>query len=195
MNSAGNVIKRIGLTDRPLHVTLPSMTLRFVCSCLAAIALSATLDRAAFPQGVPPPAAPSAPWFGTWQLVQAPPASRFDTPPYKKVTLRIEPWEDGLRVVYDMVRARGGITHVEWQGRFDGRDYPVQGIEYYLTNAYRPIDERSYEIIVKVDGRVAANAMASVSPDGGTLSVTTIERDARGRTIKTTATYRRQPTS
>jgi hypothetical protein len=176
---------------------LVSMLLRLLCTCLVTIAFAATLHRAAFAQGKAPVSAepqaavPSAPWFGTWQLVQAPPASRFDTPPYKKVTLRIQPWEDGLRVVYDMVRTRGGITHVEWQGRFDGRDYPVQGIEYYLTNAYRPIDDRSYEIIIKVDGRVAANAIASVSTDGGTLSVTTIERDARGKTIKSTAVYER----
>jgi hypothetical protein len=179
---------------------LASMLLRCTCTWLLAIVLSGTLDHAAFAE----PRAPAdgarqaadaagAPWFGSWELVQAPPASRFDTPPYKKVTLRIEPWDGGLRVVYDMVRARGGITHVEWQGLFDGRDYPVQGIEYHLTNAYRPIDDRSYEIIIKVDGRVAANAIAAVSADGMTLTVTTIEKDAAGRTIRTAATYRRQP--
>ena len=177
------------------------MLLRLVCPCVVAIALAATADRAAFaapgasPDGALQAVAPRAPWFGTWQLVQAPPASRFETPPYRKVTLRIEPRGDGLRVVYDMVRARGGITHVEWEGRFDGRDYPVQGIEYHLTNAYRPIDDRSYEIIVKVDGRVAANAIAVVSADGTTLTVTTIEKDARGRTLKSAATYRRQSAS
>jgi hypothetical protein len=68
----------------------------------------------------------SGPWFGTWQ--QVPPESKWFNPwPYQKVTLRIEPWNDGLRVVYDMVRRPGGITHMEWSGRFDGRDYPVQG--------------------------------------------------------------------
>src|SRR5688572_28801947 len=179
---------------------LASMPLRFVWTCLVAIVLGATLDRATFAQGAerraplsgaPQTTAPAAPWFGTWQLVQTPPASRFDTPAYKKTTLRIEPWEDGLRVVYDMVRTRGGITHVEWQGRFDGRDYPVQGMDYFLTNAYRPLDDRSYEIIIKVDGRVAANAIAVVSPDGKVLTVTTIEKDASGRTVKTNAEYRR----
>ena len=181
------------------------MLLRSVCTWLLAIVLAGTLHgRAVFAQGAerraplyaaPQATTPIAPWFGTWQQVLAPPASRFDTPPYKKVTLRIEPWDNGLRVVYDMVRARGGITHVEWQGRFDGRDYPVQGIDYHLTNAYRPIDDRSYEIIVKVDGRVAANAIAVVSADGTTLAVTTIEKDARGRTLKSAATYRRQSAS
>jgi hypothetical protein len=140
---------------------------------------------------IPAAAQASAPWLGTWQLDQPAPASRFATPPYKKVTLRIEGRGDGIRVTYDMVRTRGGITHVEWQGRFDGRDYPVQGMDYFLTNAYRPLDDRSYEIIIKVDGRVAANAIAVVSPDGKVLTVTTIEKDASGKTVKSSAAYRR----
>jgi hypothetical protein len=133
---------------------------------------------------------PQAPWFGTWEQVLPPPASRFETPPYKKVTARIEPWEDGLKVTYDMVKTRGGITHVEWIGRFDGRDYPVQGVDYVLTNAYRVVAERSYAIDIKVDGRPAATATAVVSPDGRTLTVTTVDRSGNGTT--TTAAYRKR---
>jgi hypothetical protein len=90
-----------------------------------------------------------------------------------------------------MVRRRGGITHMEWSGRFDGRDYPVQGVDYVLTNAYRKLSDRSYEIVVRVDGRQAAVATAVVSSDGGTLIVDTVERDAAGRTITSRATYGR----
>ena len=108
------------------------------------------------------------------------------------MTLRIEPWNDGLRVVYDMARRRGGITHIEWTGRFDGRDYPVQGVDYVLTNAYRRLSDRSYEIVVRVDGRQAAVATASVSDDGSTMTVETAERNARGQPITTTAVYKRQ---
>ena len=176
MNSANNVIKRIGLTARLPHATVASMMVRAACSVVVAAALAVALD------------AQQAPWFGTWRLEQPQRASRFESPVYKRVTLRIEPWEDGLRVVYDMVRTRGGITHVEWEGRFDGRDYPVQGVDYVLTNAYRRLDDRRYEIIIKVDTRVAATATAVVSPDGGTLTVTTVEK---GRT--TTAVYQRLP--
>jgi hypothetical protein len=46
---------------------------------------------------------------------------------YKRVLLRIDPLEDGMSVVYDMVGTRGGITHMEWIGKLDGKDYPVQG--------------------------------------------------------------------
>lgn len=135
--------------------------------------------------------AQQAPWFGAWQ--QVPPATKWFAPwPYQKVTLRIEPSNDGLRVVYDMVRRRGGVTHMEWSGRFDGRDYPVQGVDYVLTNAYRKLSDRSYEIAVKVDGRMAAVATTVVAPDGRTLRVDTREQDAQGRPVTSTATYQRR---
>jgi hypothetical protein len=151
----------------------------------------------------------TAPWFGTWQLEPPKTALRwFETPPYQKVTITIEPSaetvretareasgpasadtrQEGLRVTYDMVRTRGGITHMEWLGRFDAKDYPVQGAAYFMTNAYRQIDDRSYEIVIKVDGATAATATAVVSSDGATMTVTTVER-AGG---KSTAVYKRR---
>ena len=136
-------------------------------------------------------AAQQPPWFGTWQQV-TPETKWFNPWPYQKVTLRIEPWNDGLRVVYDMVRRRGGITHMEWSGRFDGRDYPVQGVDYVLTNAYRKLSERSYEIVVSVDGRAAATTTAVVSADGSRMTVDTVERDATGQSRKTSAVYVRR---
>lgn len=154
-------------------------------ACIGVAVAQLVLSAVAFGQ-------PQAPWFGTWEQELKPPASRFEATPYKKVTTRIEPWEDGLKVTYDMVKTRGGITHVEWTGRFDGRDYPVQGVDYYLTNAYRILDTRSYAIDIKVDGRLAATATAVVSPDGKTLTVTTVERRGRGAESPTTAVYRRR---
>ena len=132
------------------------------------------------------PAAQARPWFGVWQLEPSPPA-RFVPPLYKTITIRIESSKDDVRVRYDLVRMRGGIEHREWTGRFDGRDYPVQGVDTDLTNAYRTLDDRRYEIVIKLDGRSVATARAAVSPDGQTLTVTTTEN---GRT--TTAVYRRR---
>ena len=133
-----------------------------------------------------------APWLGSWRLNPAKSTQRSEPSPYKRVTLRIEPWEDGLKVSYDMVGTRGGVTHLEWTGRFDGKDYAVQGASYVLTNAYRRIDDRTYEIVVKVDGENAATARVVVSPDGKTLTVATTERAPRGGTLNTTAVYEKQ---
>ena len=106
------------------------------------------------------------PWLGTWK--QTNPDSR-----YKRVITKIETWQDGLRVSYDMVGARGGITHMEWTGKFDGKDYAVQGVDYVLTNAYTLLNDHSYRIVIKVDGAVAATATVEISPDGKKLTTVT----------------------
>jgi hypothetical protein len=129
--------------------------------------------------------------MGTWRL-DSTRSTRASSSPYKRVTLTIEPAGDGLRVLYDMVGNRGGVTHLEWSGRLDGQDYAVQGADTVLTNAYRRLDDRSYAIEVKVAGVPVASAVAAVSPDGRTLTVKQREHDARGAEVTTTAVYDRQ---
>lgn len=131
-----------------------------------------------------------APWFGTWKLNLAKSSANPDR--YKTVTSRIEPWEDGLKVTYDMVGTRGGVIHMEWSGRFDGKDYTVQGMDYVLTNAYSLVNDRSYQIVVKLDGRVAATSSVVISPDGKTLTTVTSEKNAQGESVNTTAVYDKQ---
>ena len=131
------------------------------------------------------------PWMGTWRLNPAKSTMSNDSR-FKRITTKIEPWEDGLRVVYDMVGDRGGVTHMEWTGKFDGQDYPVQGVDYVLTNAYTPVNDRGYRIVIKVDGTVAATAVVVVSPDGKTLTSTTTEKNRRGEAINTVSVYDRQ---
>src|SRR5687768_17504133 len=77
------------------------------------------------------------PLSGTWVLNFAESTFLSGPPQYKRVITRIEPWNDGLKVVYDMVGVRGGVTHWEWTGRIDGKDYPLQGVEDVITYAYK----------------------------------------------------------
>jgi hypothetical protein len=129
----------------------------------------------------------ASPFFGTWKL--NPEKSTADNDRYKRVITKIEPWQDGIRVIYDLVGTRGGVTHMEWIGKFDGRDYAVQGVDYVLTNAYRLTGDRSYEVIVKVDGAVAATTRVSVSQDGKTLTATTTETTDRTPDRTTISVY------
>ena len=131
------------------------------------------------------------PWMGTWRLDPAKSTMSNDSR-FKRVTTKVEPWEGGIRVVYDMVGDRGGVTHMEWTGKFDGKDYPVQGVDYVLTNAYTPVNDRSYRIVIKVDGSVAATAIVVISPDGKTLTTTTTEKNRLGEAVNTVSVYDRQ---
>src|SRR4051794_24243366 len=97
------------------------------------------------------------PWIGIWKLDPA--RSTVASDRYKRVITRIEPSNDGIKVIYEMVGTRGGVSHLEWTGRLDGKDYPVEGADYVLTNAYTPLSDHSYRIVVKVEGSVAATAL------------------------------------
>lgn len=131
-------------------------------------------------------------WFGSWRLNLEKSAYRPGPAPYRRATYRIEPHGGGIRVVYDMVRPRGGVTHLEWTGQFDGRDYPVQGVEEFVTYAYQRIGDRAYEVITKVDGRPAATSRAELSADGRSITTTTAGRDSRGVDVTTITVYERQ---
>src|SRR5262245_37131250 len=131
------------------------------------------------------------PWFGTWKLNIAKSTADRDAR-FKSATSKIEPSQDGLTVIYDLVGTRGGVTHMEWMGKFDGKDYPVQGVDYVLTHAYTRLNDRSYQITIKIDGVVTAIAKVEVSPDGKTLTTLTDGKNSRGNDVSTIAVYEKQ---
>jgi hypothetical protein len=114
-----------------------------------------------------------SPLLGTWSLDFTESTFVSDPPQYIRVTCKIEPWEqDGLKVIYDMVGNRGGVTHWEWMGKLDGHDYPLEGVDEFITNAYSQAGDRTYSLVFKVDGRVSTTSRITVSPDGKTMTVT-----------------------
>jgi len=134
--------------------------------------------------------------IGSWKLNLAKSTYEAGPPPYKRSTCKIEALPNGLngglKVTYDNVGIRGGVSHIEWVGKLDGKDYPIQGVDDVLTNAYTRIDERTYDVVVKADGVKAAIARVVIAPDGKTLTSVTSTRNARGQILKTTAVYDRQ---
>lgn len=140
---------------RPLIISLPL------------VVLAAAHAAAAGPDAVPDA------WLGSWALNVARSTYASRDAPYKRATYRIERTADGFHVVYDMVHPRGGTTHLEWTGRMDGRDYPLQGVDQAMTYAYTPAGQDAWEIVVKIDGRVAARSRVTLSADGRTMTTTT----------------------
>ena len=93
--------------------------------------------------------------------------------PYKRGSRKISALPDGtVTIIDDLVRNRGGVLHTEWIGKFDGLDYQVQGVEVVLTNAIRPVSERTCELVQRLDGRVIARVRLELSADGSVLTAT-----------------------
>jgi hypothetical protein len=134
--------------------------------------------------------------IGTWKLNLAKSTYEAGPPQNKRSTCRIESLPDGLngslKVTYDHVGIRGGVAHIEWVGKLDGKDYPMEGVDDVLTNAYTRVDERTYDVVVKADGVKAASARIVIALDGKTLTSITSTRNAQGKILKTTAVYERQ---
>ena len=135
--------------------------------------------------------APAA-WFGTWKLNLEKSKYVPGPPPYRRASYTIEPLGDQLKVIYDLVYPRGGVSHMEWIGKLDGQDYPMQGVEEAITYAYRPLNAGAYEVVVKVDGHPVAVSTVSISADGKTMTTTTEGTIARGQKLTTITVYEKQ---
>ena len=68
------------------------------------------------------------PQAGTWNLNVA--KSKYSPgPATKSGTASLEAWgDDGVKVTADGVNADGQTTHVEFQAKYDGKDYPITGV-------------------------------------------------------------------
>lgn len=132
-------------------------------------------------------------WLATWKVNLAKSTYPAGPPPFKSMTCRIEPWNGKLRVTYEIVGLRGGVTHIEWVGFFDGRDYPAAGIDgYVITHAYRRVDERTYDVVQKTEGTASSTARMTISADGKTLTTFTPAANPRDPSRVTATVYDRQ---
>ena len=89
----------------------------------------------------------------------------------KNETLRFEPVGDGFKVSLDGVNQQGPY-HSEATGKFDGVDVPVvatPGRQAKFTYSFSRIDDRTWEILIKVNGERRLLVRNVVSEDGKTM--------------------------
>ena len=123
-------------------------------------------------------------WIGVWTLSGILASNNATAPRlYTRGTRQIASSDSTVTIVDDLVRVRGGVLHLEWTGTLDGRDYPVEGVEVYLTSAYRQIDDHTLELTQKVDGRPVVKARLVLSPDGKTITTTTMDGTTTATTV------------
>ena len=82
---------------------------------------------------------------GTWKLNEAksklaPKAPKNNTVVYASVG-------DSVKVTVDGVDSAGKLTHNEWTGKYDGKDYPVTGDPTSDMRSYTKIDDHTLGVI------------------------------------------------
>jgi hypothetical protein len=126
----------------------------------------------------------SDPWIGTWKVNLEKSTYSPGPPPTVAATVKIEPSGGGIKTTIDGTNAEGKPTHTETVARFDGKDNPVKGAQApNTTNALKRIDDRTFEVIGKVDGKPAITTRVAVAADGKTMTATQSGTNAQGQSV------------
>ena len=107
---------------------------------------------------------------GTWKVDVAKSKYEPGAAP-KNETLRFDPVGDGFKVSLDGVNQQGPY-HSEATGKFDGVDVPVVATparQAKFTYSFSRIDDRTWEILIKVNGERRLLVRNVVSEDGKTM--------------------------
>jgi len=126
----------------------------------------------------------SAAWIGMWTVNLE--KSTYNPGPKPTVgqTITVEPTAAGVNISVDGRSAEGQPTHAEIVGTFDGKDNPVKGgYTPNLTNAVRRIDDRTLEVVGKIDNKPEVTSRAVVSADGRTMTITQTGQNAKGQSV------------
>jgi len=152
------------------------------------------LLAAALAVSVPVAAQAQDAWIGTWKLNLA--KSKYDPANLapKSQTLKQDAVAGGgFKGTTDGVDAQGKPTHTEQATMFDGKASEIKGApNANTTRVYKRIDNRTYEYVQRVGGKLTTTARTVVAADGKTRTITTTGKDAQGRTINNVAFYDRQ---
>jgi hypothetical protein len=117
---------------------------------------------------------------GTWKLNAA--KSTFSPGPApKSMTVTYTPVKDGVRIKVEVVPTEGASQTWDMTPMYDGKDYPIKGNPDADTIAYKRIDARSGESIMKKQGKVVTTNTRTVSEDGKTLTITMKGTTADGK--------------
>jgi hypothetical protein len=94
-----------------------------------------------------------------------------------------------MTVTSDGVDADGKPAHIEWKGRFNGKDYEVTGDPNTDMRSYTKVNDQTLNMISKKGGKVVAQGRIVVAADGKSRVVTLNGTTAKGKTFTNTAFY------
>jgi hypothetical protein len=130
------------------------------------------------------------PQMGTWKLNEA--KSKITPGTAKFTTVTFKDMFGNIKVTGDGIAANGKPVHVEWTGKFDGKNYPVTGDPASDARSFKKIDDRTLESTVWNHGKVIGTGRMVVSADGKSRTVARRGTDAKGKKFANTAVYNRQ---
>ena len=96
------------------------------------------------------------------------------------------------KVLIDGVDAHGHPFHSSWEGKFNGKDYPVTGDSTSDSRSYKEINANTMDFTTKKAGAVVSEGRIAVAADEKTRTVTSWSTDKKGKKVKSIAVYHKQ---
>ena len=128
---------------------------------------------------------------GTWNMNPA--KSKYSPgPAAKSLVLKVEAGEDGVKIESEGIDGDGKPTHVAYDAKFDGKDYPVTGLSYGDTVTVKRIDPNTIQTTIKKGDQAMMTVTSKVSADGKSRTSTFHGKDAQGHAVHNVVVYDKQ---
>ncbi len=128
---------------------------------------------------------------GTWKM--NPEKSKYSPgPAAKSVNLTIEADESHIKINAEGVDGNGNPTHVQYDAKFDGKDYPATGLPAGDSVSVKRINADTIQATMKKGGKVMMTVTSVVSKDGKTRTSTFKGKDAQGKDVNNVVVYDKQ---
>jgi hypothetical protein len=128
--------------------------------------------------------------MGTWRLNEA--KSKITSGTAKFMSVTFKDTLGNIKMTQDGITGDGKPVHVEWSGKFDGKDYPVTGDPNSDARSYTKVNERTLTTTNKKDGKVTVTGQIVVSSDGKSRTVTISGTTPKGKKFQNVAVYDKQ---
>ena len=130
------------------------------------------------------------PQMGTWKLNEA--KSKITPGTTKNTHVVYSSMLGQVKIKSDGIDPSGKPIHVEWSGKFDGKDYPVTGDPNSDSRSYTKVNERTLTTTNKKNGKVTVTGQIVVSADGKSRTVNLTGTTPKGKKFKNVAVYDKQ---
>jgi hypothetical protein len=130
------------------------------------------------------------PQMGTWKLNEA--KSKITPGTTKNTHVVYSSMLGQVKIKSDGIDPSGKPIHVEWSGKFDGKDYPVTGDPNSDSRSYTKVNDRTLTTTAKKNAKVIGTGQIVVSADGKSRTVTINGTTPKGKKFKNVAVYDKQ---
>jgi hypothetical protein len=100
--------------------------------------------------------------------------------------------ENSYKVEANGTAADGEPLHIEFNAKFDGKDYPMIGVPRADMVSVKWIDAHTPQAIQKKGGQVTMTITCKVSTDGNTRTCTLKGKNEQGRNVHNVVVFEKQ---